>query len=513
MKSLTIESWIILALGFCSAFWGLDTFSVYILDEAKNAEAAREMWENASWFFPTFNGEPRYDKPPLHYFFFGIAYKLFGVNAFAARFFPAIAGWLCSLLVFFRVRERFGEKEAGWAYAGLISSLQWGIQFRLAVPDPFLILFLTACILGLEAFFYHEEHPKKQLRLASIYLALAFLSKGPVALVLVVGTCAGYLLVQVHSRISLFKRMLDPISLLLFCGIALPWYFMVYYNFGGEWLSQFVLKHNISRFSEPMEGHGGPFYLPFLFAILGFFPASLLLLLPWRNRFRNVNSHPLLLISLVYIGVTLVFFSLSSTKLPGYIAPAFPFMAILLGWQVKGIKRLKGVFYVNLLIGFVLMVFPFVVFFTGRLQYAYLGEELSVTLFATLLIFVLGAYLWRHKPWSCFLSLAAGFAVFKVLLITQLLPMLDKQNPVNLSLPFLDNKEEVLYWKSFNPAFPFQLQKTIPPWVPNASSEAVIITDAKHLESFPAPFEEIFRAEDPFENKETILIRQMPVLP
>lgn len=81
----------------------------------------------------------------------------------------------------FRVKERFGEKEAGWAYAGLIASLQWGMQFRMAVPDPFLILFLTACILELEAFFFKETLPKKQLLLAAIYLALAFLSKGPVA--------------------------------------------------------------------------------------------------------------------------------------------------------------------------------------------------------------------------------------------------------------------------------------------------------------------------------------------
>ncbi|WBL43574.1 glycosyltransferase family 39 protein [Algoriphagus halophytocola] len=513
MKSLKLESWFLLAFGLFTAFWGLDSFSIYILDEAKNAEAAREMWENASWFFPTFNGEPRYDKPPLHYFFFGIAYKVLGVNAFAARFFPALAGWVCGLLIFFRVRERFGEKEAGWAYVGLIASLQWGIQFRLAVPDPFLILFLTACILKLEAFFHDEQHPKKHLRLASVFLALAFLSKGPVALVLVAGTGLGYLLLQRKSPQSLWKRMLDPMSVLIFCGIALPWYFLVYYHYGGEWLSQFVFKHNISRFSQPMEGHGGPFYLPFLFALAGFFPASLLLFLPWKNRFRNLRSRPLLLISLIYIGITVCFFSISSTKLPGYIAPAFPFMAVLFGWQIKGINRLKGIFLTNLLIGIILVAFPFVIFFTSDLQLVYLGEELSVSHFALLLVFVLGAFLWRQKPGFSFLFLGVGFGLFKVMLISQVLPLLDQQNPVVLSMPFLEKTEEVVYWKSFNPAFPFHLQKTIPAWVPDENRDAIIITDAKHLESFPVPYQEIFRAKDTFENKETVLIRQMPVLP
>lgn len=100
MITLKLESGLLLALGLFTALWGLDSFNIYILDEAKNAEAAREMWEKSSWFFPTFNGKPRYDKPPLHYFFFGIAYKAFGVNAFAARVFPAVARWLCSLLIF-----------------------------------------------------------------------------------------------------------------------------------------------------------------------------------------------------------------------------------------------------------------------------------------------------------------------------------------------------------------------------------------------------------------------------
>ena len=513
MKSLQLESWFLLFFGLFTAFWGLDSFSIYILDEAKNAEAAREMWENASWFFPTFNGEPRYDKPPLHYFFFGIAYKLFGVNAFAARFFPALAGWVCGLLIFFRVRERIGEKEAGWAYVGLIASLQWGIQFRLAVPDPFLILFLTACLLEFEAFFHNEQHPKKHLRLASVFLALAFLSKGPVALVLVIGTCVLYFLLQNHASKMIWKRMLDPMSVLLFCGIALPWYFFVYYQYGGEWLSQFVFKHNISRFSQPMEGHGGPFYLPFLFALTGFFPASLVLFLPWRGRFRKLSSQPLLLISLIYIGITLCFFSLSSTKLPGYIAPAFPFMAVLLGWQAKGINRLKGIFPINLVIGILLMAFPFVIFFTSDLQLLYLGEELSVPLLSILLGFILGAFLWRQKPLQSFLSLALGYGVLKLLIFSEILPLLDQQNPVVLSMPFLENTQEVVYWGSFNPAFPFQLQKTIPAWVPDENSNAIIITDAKHLESFPAQFQEIFRAKDPFENKETVLIRQMPVLP
>ena len=80
-------------------------------------------------------------------------------------------------------------------------------------------------------------------------------------------------------------------------------------------------------------------------------------------------------------------------------------------------------------------------------------------------------------------------------------------------MPFLENEKELFYWESFNPAFPFQLKKTISPWSSEQHAGVLIITDARYLASFPAPYEEIFRAKDTFENKETVLIRQLPSLP
>ena len=74
---------------------------IYILDEAKNAECAREMLVSGDYIVPYFNGQLRTDKPPLHYFFMVISYKLFGVSAFSARFFSAVFGALTILISFF----------------------------------------------------------------------------------------------------------------------------------------------------------------------------------------------------------------------------------------------------------------------------------------------------------------------------------------------------------------------------------------------------------------------------
>ena len=75
-------------------FTGIGSTPMYILDEARNAQAAREMMERNDWIVPTFNGELRPHKPPLHYYFMQLAYRAFGMNAFAARFFSAVFGWL-----------------------------------------------------------------------------------------------------------------------------------------------------------------------------------------------------------------------------------------------------------------------------------------------------------------------------------------------------------------------------------------------------------------------------------
>src|ERR1051325_9156340 len=88
------KSFLLLFISAVLLFSGLGSPPVYILDEARNAQAAREMMQRNDMVVPTFNGELRPHKPPLHYYFMQIAYRAFGMNAFAARFFSAVFGWL-----------------------------------------------------------------------------------------------------------------------------------------------------------------------------------------------------------------------------------------------------------------------------------------------------------------------------------------------------------------------------------------------------------------------------------
>lgn len=113
--------------------------SIYILDEAKNAGCAMELHQKGQWVVPTFNGELRFDKPPLHYFFMKAAYSAFGVNPFAARIFSSLMGILLIAMIYIFSKRNINARAAFYACLILIASLQVAFQFHLAVPDPYLI--------------------------------------------------------------------------------------------------------------------------------------------------------------------------------------------------------------------------------------------------------------------------------------------------------------------------------------------------------------------------------------
>src|SRR6478752_9922944 len=91
---------ILLAVSVVVFFANIGGTSIYVLDEAKNAGCAMEMYQRGDWVVPTFNGVLRTDKPPLHYYFMKVAYGIFGINSFSARVFSSLMGIFTVLSVF-----------------------------------------------------------------------------------------------------------------------------------------------------------------------------------------------------------------------------------------------------------------------------------------------------------------------------------------------------------------------------------------------------------------------------
>src|SRR5229473_898978 len=132
---------LLLALAAGLSFPNLGGPSLWDIDEGNNAEAAREMLESGNWVVPTFNYELRVDKPALLYWLQIAAYRIFGVNEFAARFPSAVAALLTILLTYELARCLFGPSTGLLAGVVLASAVGFCAAAHFANPDALLNLF------------------------------------------------------------------------------------------------------------------------------------------------------------------------------------------------------------------------------------------------------------------------------------------------------------------------------------------------------------------------------------
>lgn len=509
--SLSPASWLLIGLTFCVFFYGNNDFDIYILDEAKNAEAAREMLQTQDWIVPRFNGELRFDKPPLHYYFIALSFWIFDASSFSARIFPAMMGCLLAFSVFFKIKSRLGERKAFWSTLIFISSLHVQLQFKLSVPDPFLICFLALSIFSLESWMKSEMQAKKHLRWACFFLALATLSKGPIAPVLVAGTLLTYFILAPRRFKVSWIQIFEPYSIGIFLVVTLPWYIAVSWVTEGAWLQEFIFHHNLNRFSKPMEGHGGPFYLTLLMVIVGFLPGSLFLYRVFAYRVKDLLRDPLLALSCIFTLVTLVFFSLSSTKLPNYAAPVYPFLAVIFAYSLNIQGNNSWTRYVSF--GLVAMV-PIAAFGFTHGGLPTLPELEGTENYSPYLMLPAGLAIISLVSLSfkrffaslfvlCFALLALNFLVFHFYL-----PSIDSHNPVRVSRDIWMGKK-LYYWGEFNPAFPFASQQVLPEWELRNGNQDLIITTDRALNQYPlpVPYRVLFQSKDLFEKTETMIIR------
>jgi hypothetical protein len=431
----------------------LDAAPLYILDEVKNAQCAREMWQRGDPIVPTFNGELRADKPVLHYIFMMSSYTLFGFSPFAARLFSALSGLACLLTVYGFVKKRMDEKTATHVAWALILCTHWAFEFRLAVPDPYLIFFSTAGLLN--GYAWIEGHGRAHLLFAFLSLALAVLSKGPVAIFI-----PGLILFTwsiMRNRLKTFRLADMSVAALIFASVVLPWYVAVHISTDGAWTREFLMKHNIGRFSKPLEGHDGFFALPALIFAIGMLPVSAMALEAYRIRTR-LFSDPLLRFCLLTLSLHLLVFGISATKLPNYAMPAYPFAAIILGRCVflRGQRGESGVpRHVERTLLTLLWLLPM----AGCIALAYDSAVKDIR-WAPLWLFTAPAAasilnLIRRSGivMNKCTPLVAGWLVFNIVGLHFVYPYVYARNPVNLMAGMVRSASAVAAFGVYNPAF------------------------------------------------------------
>lgn len=326
-RSLT-RGWVLAAALALAFFWQLGSLPLFDVDEGAFSEATREMLESGNFVSPTQDGEPRHDKPVLIYWLQAASVTALGLDELALRLPSAIAAVLWALVIFHFVRRRLDADTAAVATLVMALSLQVGLIGKGAIADGVLNLLLVLTFFEIHG--YASDGRRGTLLRVYLWMGLAFLTKGPVAVALPFVASLIWLVSLGRWR-DWLGAVLAPAGWAVFLAIVLPWHVAVYLDQGTAFFEGFYLKHNVGRFSTTMEGHGGHVWY--------YLVAAPLVVMPFAGWFASLFAHlredwadPLRRFLWIWFAVVFALFSFSSTQLPHYLlyggTPLFVLMAM-----------------------------------------------------------------------------------------------------------------------------------------------------------------------------------------
>lgn len=353
-----------------------------------------------------------------------------------------------------------------------------------------------------------------------VALGLAVLAKGPVGVVLPCIALLVYGLTMQLLNGKRLRRIFHPVGLGVFFLIALPWYVLVATKTNGLWIEEFIFKHNLNRFSAPMEGHGGGFWLTWLFVLGGMLPFAFFLFQSvWHTLKYRTNR--VTTFALICAATIIVFFMFAGTKLPNYTVPAYPFLAMIIGNYLAALAKAskwKSLWVPGVAYGMLLVLLPFGIYFGLSADPALLVPKSLLWWFLVpvLVVFPMYRALYRHQTAGFLVWFGGGFMLVAVVFFWFAFPKIDQQNPVLQAKASQLAASELYYYKIYNPAFSFYLQRPLK----NIQEEAVpqrtmgyLITRKRHLEELDQMdihYQKVFEGKDLFESPMTVVLRLLP---
>ena len=309
-------------------------------DEGRYAEIAREMLASGDWVTIRYNDLKYFEKPPFHMWMTAIAYAAFGIGEWQARLWVALSGAFGLGISMVAAGRWFGPRVAAWTGLILLATPTWNIASHFNSLD----MGVSAALAGVLAGVLMAQHPqateaqeRNWMAFAWVAMAVAVLTKGLIGIVL-----PGMVLV-VYSLLGrdwqLWRRLHIGAGLLIFLVIVEPWFFLISRR-NPEFVYFFFIHEHFARYTSGVHHRGAPWWY--------FIPQLVVGILPWiglswgmasvvREDARRPGFKPALLLA-VWAVVIFGFFSLSGSKLPGYIVPVFPALAIL---AAVALDRLK----------------------------------------------------------------------------------------------------------------------------------------------------------------------------
>ncbi|MQQ99673.1 glycosyltransferase family 39 protein [Glaciimonas soli] len=325
--------WLLFLLFCIIWFYMLGARTLVPTDEGRYAEMAREMVATGDWITLRLNGIKYFEKPPLQTWMNALTFEVFGLGEWQARLWTGLCGLLGVVLVAFTGRKVFSERVGFFAALVLGSSFFWAGLGHINTLDMGLSGMMTISLAGLllaQRSDATKTEQRNYMLLCWAGMALAVLSKGLIGIVL---PGAVLVLYTLFSRDwGIWKRLHLIKGLILFFVIATPWFVLISLK-NPEFPYFFFIHEHFERFTSKIHHRYGPpyYFVPLL--VLGIIPwLGVLVQSLWngaheRSADSGFQPKKMLLIWTLFI---FFFFSISDSKLPSYILPIFPSLALLI---------------------------------------------------------------------------------------------------------------------------------------------------------------------------------------
>ena len=478
---------LLLWVGIVAAlFYQLGAAALFEPDEGRNAEKAREILVLNEWVTPHENFHPVLDKPIFYYWIIAVAYKFFGVSEWAARLPSVLAALGCIALVYRFASVCWGRWTALWSVLILLTCVEFFVLARVVIFDMLLTFFLT---LSLCAFYeaMHAENlkPRRIWFLAMcLGLAVATLIKGLVGVVVPGLVILGYLLLSKQWKAP---RSIDAVSgVLLFFAIVSPWYLMAEWRNPG-YLHYYLWEEHFGRFVTNEFDRAEPWYYFIAVGLIGFMPWSLLLPMFARHAYKTgwqskLRDPSLYLIS--WAVLPLLFFSISKSKLPHYILPIFPALAMLTAAAMVRVYQeapsrlqvaLSLTWWVQMICSsYLLLGWLFPEILPRQIRFAVSAMPYFIWIYAALTV-ALFVYMTRRNPAGTprsqrrLLVVQTGSLCFFLLLIVKMMILISPERSAKAiaeaTLPKLAAATQVVQYDTYLAGLSFYLRSELPVWL------------------------------------------------
>ena len=417
-------------------FVGLQDSTIWDANEAFYAETPREMIESGDYVNPSFNYQPRFNKPVLSYWTVAASYLAFGVSERSERL-PIAAAAVVLIATAFGLGRAAGTTEAGLVAALALATTPRLLMFaRRIFIDVWITMFMALTLLCFALAERHPERGRRYLLLMYVSAGLGVLTKGPVAVVL--PALAFLIFLALERRLGDLRRMMIPSGILIVSAIVLPWYLALYAQHGWVHIKEFFIDENVMRYAQPvgMARRGLLFYLPVMLTDL--FPWSVLLPVAFVGAWgafrggRNFERSSVQRLLVIWIASIVLFFTFSRTKEDLYIFPIVPAEAALIGMVLAGPRERHAFVRWSLVAAGALVAaigagLLAVVVVPGRYE---LGGSLAVALMAIGGGLAAAAAAWRRRVAQSALALGTAFTLLSWMFVLVSLPDFERYKPV-----------------------------------------------------------------------------------